>query len=238
MKRIFLALLLLTGSYIVSKAQQINDGNAEKRNVGSFHGIEVGTGVQLFLTQGNAEEVAVSASSTEFRDKLVTEVVNGILKIHYDSKTGSVNKKKESKELKAYVSYKVLDLLDASTGAGVKIQGVLNSSSLKMKVNTGATAEGEVNINKLEIDQSTGSKVTLSGKAESLSVEGSTGSRFTGEGMETINCHAAVNTGARISVSAEKELQAKASTGGIIKYKGNASIREIKTNTGGSVSKI
>ena len=238
MKRIFLSLLLLTGSYIVSKAQQINDGNAEKRSVGSFHGIEVGTGVQLFLTQGNAEEVAVSASSTEFRDKLVAEVVNGILKIHYDTKTGSVNKKKESKELKAYVSYKVLDLLDASTGAEVKIQGVLNSSSLKMKVNTGATAEGQVNISKLEIDQSTGSKVTLSGKAETLSVEGSTGSRFTGEGMETINCNAKVSTGARVTVSAEKELQAKASTGGIIKYKGSASIREIKTNTGGSVSKI
>jgi Putative auto-transporter adhesin, head GIN domain len=238
MKRIFLALLLLTGSYIVSKAQQINDGNAEKRSVGSFHGIEVGTGVELFLTQGNAEEVAVSASSTKFRDKLVAEVVNGILKIRYDTKTGSVNKKKESKELKAYVSYKVLDLLDASTGAEVKIQGVLHSSSLKMKVNTGATAEGQVNIGKLEIDQSTGSKVTLSGKAETLSVGGSTGSRFTGEGMETINCNAKVSTGARVTVSAEKELQAKASTGGIIKYKGSASIREIKTNTGGSVSKI
>jgi hypothetical protein len=36
----------------------------------------------------------------------------------------------------------------------------------------------------------------------------------------------------------EKELNVKANTGGYVKYKGNAGIREVKTNTGGTVSKI
>ena len=47
-----------------------------------------------------------------------------------------------------------------------------------------------------------------------------------------------MSTGAGIYISVEKELNVKADTGGYIKYKGNAGIREIKTNTGGYVSKI
>jgi hypothetical protein len=39
-------------------------------------------------------------------------------------------------------------------------------------------------------------------------------------------------------VDAEREMTVKANTGGLVKYKGNASIREIKTSTGGSVKRI
>jgi Putative auto-transporter adhesin, head GIN domain len=238
MKKIFSSLFLVSSIAFASNAQQINDANAQKRSVGNFHGIEVSTGVELFLTEGVNEEVAVSASAPEFTEKLITKVENGVLKIYYDSKAGAVNKKKENKNLKAYVSYKNLDKLDVTTGAAVNIKGVLRSQALILKVNTGASAEGEINIVKLTVEQSTGSKVNLSGKAENMNVEASTGSKFTGENITTASCSAKVSTGAKVSVMAEKELQAKASTGGIIKYKGGATIREVKTNTGGAVSRI
>jgi len=216
----------------------INDPNAEKRTVGSFHGIEVGTGIELTLTQGAAEEVAVSAAKTEHRDRIVTKVENGILKIHYDSKLGSVNKVKESKNLKAYVSFKTLDLLNANTGADVNIVGSIKSATLDIKANTGALIDGDVEVTTLKVSQNTGSKINLSGRADNLSVDGDTGSKFKGEDMATSNCNVTVSTGAIVSVKAEKELQVKANTGGVVRYKGNASIKEIKTNTGGTVSKI
>jgi hypothetical protein len=239
MKKIFIFFLIslfISGAAFAQKT--FNDPNAEKRTVSNFHGIEVGTGIELILTEGSTEEVAVSAAKTEFRDKIVTTVENGILKIHYDNKPGAVNKIKETKGLKAYVSYKSLDKLNANTGAEVNIIGVLKSSTLDMNANTGALIDGEVNISTLKVEQNTGSKITLTGKADKLEVEGGTGSKFIGEELVTLNCNVKVNTGARATVKAEKELQVKASTGGIVKYKGDASIREIKTNTGGSVSKI
>lgn len=239
MKKLFLSFLAVAIAGTALFAQKtINDPNAEKRTVSGYHGIEVGTGIELNLTEGSSEEVAVSAATTEFRDKIVTKVENGILKIHYETKMGSINKKKESKNLKAYVSYKTLDLLHATTGAEVKINGVLKSSSLDMKANTGALVDGEVDISTLKVSQSTGSKITLSGKAEKLEIDGDTGSKFKGEDMSTSNCNVTVSTGAIVSVKAEKELQAKANTGGVIKYKGNATIKDIKTNTGGSVTRI
>ncbi len=239
MKKLLLSFLLIAVTSTGLFAQTvINDLNAEKRTVSGYHGIDVATGIELTLTNGNAEEVAVSAATTEFRDKIVTKVENGILKIYYENKMGAVNKTKENKYLKAYVSYKILVQLHVTTGAKVKINGVLKSASLNMEVNTGGLVEGEVDIASLRVNQNTGSKVTLSGKADKLEIEGDTGSKFKGDDMSTSNCNVKVSTGAIVSVSAEKELQAKASTGGSVKYKGSPAVKEIKRSTGGSVNKI
>jgi len=239
MKKAFLSFLLLAGLVTTSFAQKtINDANAEKRNVSGFHGIDVATGIELTLTKGATEEVAVSASEIEFRDKIVTEVVNGILKIHYETKTGAINRKKEDKHLKAYVSYRSLDKLIVTTGAEVNIDGVLEATTLELKANTGGLVKGEVNVSTLDVNQDTGSKITLSGKVDRLEAEGSTGSKFMGENLNTNTCSADMGTGAGIYISVDKELNVKANTGGYVKYKGNAGIREIKTNTGGTVSKI
>ena len=238
MKKLFLSLLvavLTTGAAFAQKT--VTDPNAEKRTVSSFHGIDVATGIELVISEGN-EEVAVSAATTEFRDKIVTKVENGILKIYYENKLQSINTKKEKKELKAWVSYKSLDRLNANTGAQVEIEGTLKAATMKMNVNTGATVKGLVDIDDLTVDQNTGSEITLTGKAGKLDVSGDTGSTFKGTDLETSNCNAKVSTGAGVYITVQKELSIKANTGGYVRYKGDAGIREIRTHTGGSVTKI
>jgi hypothetical protein len=238
MKKLVLCFLTLFVACTAFAQTVINDLNAEKRTVTGFHGIDVGTGIRLILTGGNSEEVAVSAATAEFRDRIVTKVDNGILKIYYENKTDAINKKHERKDLKAYVSYKTLDQLEANTGAEVKIEGTLQSATMKMKANTGARIEGKINSNDLKVEQNTGSFITLSGQAEKLEVEGDTGSKFEGEELSTSVCNANVSTGARVWVTANKELSAKANTGGNVKYKGDPSVKDIKKSTGGTVSKI
>ncbi len=239
MKKLFLSFLLVSTTIFAASAQKIiNDLNVEKRTATGYHGIEVGTGIKLILTEGPTEEVAVSASTSEFRDQIVTKVENGILKIYYENKVKSINKRKETKDLKAYVSYKTIDMLDVNTGASVKINGILKSSALNINANTGAEIKGEVSVDNLGVSQNTGSKITLTGKATKLKIEGDTGSMFKGIDLKTDVCNAKVSTGAQITVTAEKELYAKANTGGYVKYKGSASIKEISKGSGGYVSKV
>src|SRR5579863_7130282 len=64
----------------------INDPNAQKRTASGFHGVQIGGGIDLYLSQGADEAVAVSASSPEYRDRIVTEVQDGILHIYIDDK--------------------------------------------------------------------------------------------------------------------------------------------------------
>jgi len=239
MKKIIPFLLLIAGYISPAYSQKtISDPNAEKRTVSSFHGIDVATGIKLILTNGNSEEVVVSASNPEYREKIVTRVENGILKIHYETKMGAINKKNESKNLKAYVSYTTLNELYVSTGAEVEIEGVLTSTSLELRANTGGLVKGELNVNKLKVSQNTGSKITVSGKTGVLDILSDTGSKFSGEDLSASNCFIEVSTGAGVIITVEKEMNARANTGGYIKYKGEGGIRDIKTNTGGSVTKI
>lgn len=238
MKKLLLSLICLTAVVFAGAQAQYNDPNVEKRSVGSFHGIDVATGVELVLMEGVSEEVAVSAATAEFRDRIVTKVENGILKIHYETKTGAINRRKETKHLKAWVSYKMLDKLVVSTGAEVKVNGVLKAATLRLDATTGGLVNAAVDIEDLTVSQSTGSKITLTGKASKLKVNGDTGSKFTADEMTTNQCSVKVDTGARAVVRAEQSLEVKANTGGIVQYKGNASNREFKTFTGGRVQKI
>lgn len=238
MKKIFLSLLLVAVFFNLLAQKPISDANAEKRTVGSFHGINVGTGIKLIMSEGNVEEVAVSADKIEHRDKIVTKVENGILKIYYENKFGAINTRKEKKELKAYVSYKNIDELDANTGAEVKIEGTLKTASLKMHTNTGAIVTGVIKTGTLEVDQNTGAIITLSGETGKLTVHGDTGAMFKGIDLKTDNCSVTASTGAGVYITVQKELNVKANTGAFVKYKGDVAVREVRTNTGGSVSKI
>src|SRR4051812_47576559 len=107
MKKALTAFILLFLAVGTQAQKTINDPNAEVRSVKNYEGVSVSGGIDLYLSNGD-EAVAVSASKTEFRDRIKTEVENGILKIWYDGnslkelfKKGGMNMK-----LKAYVSYK------------------------------------------------------------------------------------------------------------------------------------
>lgn len=238
MKKLVFSLCLLTLSILGEAQKIINDSTAQKRTVGTFHGISVATGIKLLLTEGSTEEVVISANKPEYRDKIVTEVENGILKIHYENKLGAISTRKEQKELKAYVSYKQLDELNASTGAIVTIEGVLKASSLKLKANTGSTVAGQIAVDVLEVNQNTGSVVALSGEAGKFSFDGDLGAVFKGTDLKTNISAIKAATGATVSITVQKELYAKANTGGTVRYKGDANTMNIKTGTGGSISKM
>ena len=118
---ILISLLTLTTLYSTAQDQDtkvINDRNAQKREAQGFHGIEISSGIDLFLSQGNEEAVAVSAENPEDRDRIVARVEGGILHIYIDN----INLHwfmHGHRHLKAYVSAKLVDELNAHGGSDV-----------------------------------------------------------------------------------------------------------------------
>ena len=74
MKNLVLStVFLLAGAAAVAQNPKvIDDPHAQQRTVGDFHGIQIGGGFELYLTQSDQEAVAVSASDREYRDRIVT----------------------------------------------------------------------------------------------------------------------------------------------------------------------
>ena len=88
MKKILFALLLLAGFVVNAQENKsiVYDENAQQRKVPSFTAISVSSAIDLYLTQSNKNEVAVSATNDEIRDHIITEVVGGTLIIRLGDK--------------------------------------------------------------------------------------------------------------------------------------------------------
>ena len=237
MRNTFILILTLLATVpVLAQNKTYNDANAERRDVSGFHAISMSGGIDLYLTQGNEEAVAVSASKTEYRDKIRTEVVNGVLKIYYDSDNW-FSWGWSSRKLKAYVSVRNVDKIIASGGSDVMINGTLALGKLKLDLSGGSDFKGNVNITTLDIDQSGGSDVDISGRAVNLTIDASGGSDLDGYDLVAETCDASCSGGSDINITVNKELTADASGGSDIHYRGNASVKKTSSSGGSSVSK-
>ncbi|HEV8283713.1 MAG TPA: head GIN domain-containing protein [Chitinophagaceae bacterium] len=228
MKKIVISIFLAGLSISMFAQKTTNDPNVEKRKLSGFHGIEVSHGIDLYLSQGE-ETVAVSASEIKYRDKIKTEVKNGVLKIWYDYNLNAVFEKGD-KKLKAYVSYKNLDMLQASGGSDIFVDGSISGSKLSLDISGGSDFQGKVNLGEMKVDASGGSDVNISGTAKSLSIDASGGSDFKGYELITDNCTVDASGGSDVQITVNKELNASSSGGSDIYYRGSGMIKNLKTS--------
>lgn len=237
MKKLISLLIIITSlSCIAQNKTVINDKNAEARNVKNFHSIKVSDGIDLYVSYGD-EAAAVSASEIKYRDRIKTEVVEGVLKIWYDKDLSNQLVFTNHRDLKAYISYKNLDMLTASAGSVILVDGTIKSSSLTLKISSGSIFKGNVEVNELTVNQSSGSDIKMGGKADELTIEATSGSHFGGFNLVTEICTVKGSSGSDINITVNKELTAHVSSGGSISYKGNPQTVNATKSSGGSVGK-
>ena len=235
-KIIFLLAACFNLSAAIGQNTVIRDQNAVSRQVPDFHAIHVSTGIHLFLTQGKEKGVAVSASQPEYRDRIQTEVKNGVLHIYYDTEKWKWFDM-HGKELRVYVSCVTLDGLEASSGAKVEVDGTIKSDNFTMEFSSGAKFSGKVQASDLKVEQSSGAQSSISGTAGHLRASATSGSHLHGYDLVAGICEVSANSGGGIDISVEKEMEVSAHSGGRIRYQGAGVIKEVHTSSGGSVSR-
>lgn len=235
MKKLF-CLLILAFTISASMAQKvIKDANASVRKVDGYHAISVSGGIDLYLSQGE-ESVAVSASETKYRDRIMTEVKDGVLQIWYEHKTG-FRIETGNHRLKAYVSFKNLDKLKASGGSDIYVDGAIKVSELNLGISGGSDFKGRVEAGEMKVEATGGSDVHISGIVEKLSIDASGGSDFKGYELAVDLCNLEASGGSDIYITVNKELSAVASGGSDVYYKGNGVIRQLKSSGSSSIKK-
>src|SRR5437762_5445585 len=109
MKKIIFSALFTSFAAILFAQQKINDPNAEIREAKNFHAISVSNAFDVYFSQGNEEAVAVSASEQKYKEHIIVEVNNGVLKISYKEDGKFWRRLSGNMKLKAYISFKNLD---------------------------------------------------------------------------------------------------------------------------------
>jgi hypothetical protein len=124
----------------------INDKNAEIREVGDFHGVDVSGAIELYFTQGTEAKVAISAKDAEDIDKIETEVRGGILHIKYKDKDNWWKNQWNTtgRKFRAYVSCPDIKSLVSSGSGNIHIQGKIKTEDLSITLSGSGNIEGEI----------------------------------------------------------------------------------------------
>lgn len=224
--RISYVVLLVLIASLNGIAQQ-----SEIRQVGTFRGVKAAEDVDVYLKKGDKESVKVEVSGVDLSD-VITEVNGSTLKVHM--RDGNYRGKKS---VKAYVTYAQLEKISASSAANVFSDEPIKSARMEINVSSAGSVEVKLDAESVTISASSAGQSVLEGKTKSLEIEASSAGDIDAYNLECENVNASTSSAGSAKVTVTKELEAHASSGGSIRYRGNP----VKTNTdsssGGSVKK-
>lgn len=203
---------------------------SETRNVGSFDKVKVSGSFDVFLVKGNEGKIDIKIEEN-LLPYLVTSVDNGNLKIKWKKGT-NIN---TTKPTKLTVSFKEINSVSLAGSGDITAKDIIKSNEFSVAVAGSGDIDLVVDANEMQ--------AALSGSGD-IGLKGSTGSfdgAIAGSGdIEAIGLKAEkadlkISGSGDMSISVEKELRARISGSGDIRYKGNPKIEDTKVSGSGSI---
>ncbi len=227
-------LVLISSGFAQSEKNLVFDANAQVRNVAGFNSIEISGAINLFLSQGTSEAVAVSAGDEELISRIRTSVRDNVLYIEFDGK-GLNWKNWSNNKIKAYVTFSSLKRIEASGACNIKTIDQLKSNDLKIELSGASDLTGDIAVENLSVTLSGASDCTLKGIAEKSSINANGASSAKAYELKTNYAKIDASGASSIRITVNKELNARASGASSISYKGEGLIKDINSSGAASV---
>ena len=255
MKKLYiLAFLFLCLQANAQKSALIYDDNAQLRQVGNFKAIKVSSGIDLYLTQSDHCQVAVSASSIQIRDRIQTSIEGETLVIKFDNSNGWRMSNWGNYKMKAYVSIKETNALTGSGASRIRLLSTLSTPELNVKI-MGATDfsgdietalltlnlsgasdfKGKINTTSFVLNESGASSCEISGTADDLSLDLSGASIAKLYELNTKGAIVDVSGASTANLRVSQLLKGTVTGASDINYKGAAVVKEMKASGSSSI---
>jgi hypothetical protein len=195
-----------------------------------FTAIKATEGLDVYLTQSDSESIRVEADEN-LQDIIVTEVIDGVLKIHTKQNIGRCTSKK------VMVSFRDISSIISTSGSDVYSTNTITTETLELESTSGSDMKLDVNTTTLNCKSTSGSDLKLSGKTIKLIAEATSGSDIKAEDLIAESSQVKATSGAGITVNTTKELTANATSGADIKYLGNPEVVNKNNSSSGSIKR-
>ena len=126
--------------------------------------------------------------------------------------------------------------IDCSSAAEVELD--LDAGDVAIDISSAARFEGNVIARNLDVELNSASNCYMSGSAEVCKVEANSAADFRGVELVCRKAEVAASSAAKIEIAIVEDLDADASSGGSVRYKGSPAILRRNTSSGGSVREI
>jgi hypothetical protein len=134
-------------------------GTSVEKNfkVSGFHGIDVSGGFDVILTQGNLEDLNITADEDLFK-YIKVEVTQGILRIYIERSNLVISGSRTAR-----ISFKSIDKLEVSGGGDIECKTPVNVPELEVSLSGGGDLESEINTDELTCSISGGGDADING---------------------------------------------------------------------------
>jgi len=216
---------LLVSTFFTLNAQ-------ESFNLTDFNSIKVSGNIEAELIPSSTNKVVITDYDGDF---IEWSVKGSFFKIKTKSKWNSWSKKKRFK-VQIYFT-KELTSVGSSASAAIESSATLKGKQINIDASSGSQIELNCNYEFIDVDASSGASVNLAGTANRQSADVSSGATYEGFSLKCKKTQAEASSGASADVNASESLDASASSGGSIGYRGNPSQVSKNKSSGGSISK-
>ncbi len=228
----FILILSLNSCYFDGWGTGISgNGNVveEERNVSGFNGVEVSTGIDVFLTQGNGFEVVVEADEN-LHDVILTEMKGDRLVI----RTDHVNIR-NAKSKKVHVTLPDLEELKISSAGDVVSQTPFQCGDLRLSISSAGDLTLEVEADRIDLDISSSGDARLSGTAVVFDASLSSAGDLHAFDLVAGTVDVSVSSAGDARVHATEEISMNASSAGSVYYRGDAHVVRSSSSSAGSI---
>jgi hypothetical protein len=203
-------------------------------DVGTFHGVDVSSGIRATISGGKPPSVVVDAKTAEDITELKYEVRDGILHLWYEWGIGNIFDW-SGREVTVTIGTQQLDALEASAGASIEAD-VLMGEDINLEASSGARIKtAAIEGMFYSIESSSGARIETSGFCETAAIEVSSGASVAAKDLDCKKVELEASSGASLEVTATETIAAEVSTGAHAVVFGKPSVDNLETSTGGSV---
>lgn len=204
---------------------------SEVRQLAPFKGVKSGEAIDVYLKKGDKESAKVEVDGVSLSDVL-TEVSGSYLRIHM--RDGNYRGRRS---VKVYITYVSLEKISASSASNVFSEGTVKTSKMDVSVGSAASVELNLEADFVSVDAASAGDITLEGKAREMILEASSAGSIDAYNFECEKVSATASSAGSAKLNVTKSLNAEASSGGSIRYRGSPTSTNTDSSSGGSVKK-
>lgn len=224
-----LSFLLLTLLFCFTCLGAQEQSNALDTDLAPFEMIKILGLFEVELIAGDQERIEVKSYGID-PEKIKISQQNRTLKV-----TSLRSLTDDDVEVRIKIYYRELNSLVVGAGAQIESDAVIKAKEFYLNGGSGSEVFLEVETELLEVQAGEGAHLTLKGSTTELRAGATTGGIFDGHRLSSKTARLRAGTGGEVSANVSDSMDARANTGGIIRYQGNPSEVNKRTVLGGEI---
>jgi hypothetical protein len=202
----------------------------KERNVDSFTGIKVSSGIDVYLRQGDKVSVSVEADEN-LHEYIRTEVRNGILNVYSETNIRNAERKR------VHVTMKDIESIKTTSAGDVIGEGTITSDRLELSASSAGDIKLDVKATDIIVDISSSGDISLTGETDKLRADLSSAGDLNAYELSTRVADLSVSSAGDADINVSEKLYARASSAGDINYKGDPRNVDAHSSSAGGIHK-